>query len=881
MIRFTFVAGYIIQLAINRIDPGNSIGHSGTAANPIVYAGYPPDILAGDWPILDCYLHCDYIPPNPWGGTYNSAIYIKRAEHIKLKCLEIRNVFQCDSVVSGAIASENVANITYERLRVHDIGQRGFYHVSGAWSYADSIYAVDVMGYSPENIPFDQPDTTRWINCDVWNICDTLVDNPGNAGDAWKTISYNGNYHYWEGCRAWNYSDDGFDPNNGKRVFKNCWAMATNKYAEFGVEGNGFKTSALRTYILPFYTPDDHYSIVSDSMVQTIGCLALFCPGVGFYHGLESDSTDNPLWYNNTAYKCGIGISSKSFGLDSIGDVFHNNLVYASTLQTAANTPYEVAIMNTNGYNLQYAHSHNTWINQQGYPCFSYNPLYNVIDDDFITTDSLQLDSLFTQPRNPDGSLPNIKPLMLKGTSDLIDGGCNVGQTYCGAAPDVGYHEFDLTSSFEIQDTAYMNSPVDIIYTGSATDAATYYWDFCSATVISGSGQGPYTVQWANAGCHGVSLYVEESGFVSDTSTNDIIISQQLTSSFDLQDIASINSPVDIIYTGSATDAATYYWDFGSATVISGSGQGPYTVKWTNAGWHAVSLHVEESNYGSDTTTNEIYIQTSTGITSDFVIQMHGDTLKTVTDTICAGTAADIIYTGNASDSAIYYWDFGSATVLSGAGQGPYMVQWPYGGFAIVSLYVEELNLASDTTSNELYIHFNPTLTILPYPNDTVSVNDTIILTADTEAVSYLWSTGETTQSIYVFNSPPENMGGDQSYWLMVTSEMGCSSVDSITVRFDDPVLLNEFQDEIGIKVYPNPVNDFLNIDLDIIEQGQYLLEVIDNIGRPVIRELSYFEPGAQNIHLDMNRYSPGVYILSVKSDHGQIGIQKLIKYSN
>ena len=138
--------GVYFSTDINTIDPENSIGHSGTAANPIVYAGYPPDILAGSWPILDCYLHCDYLPPNPWGGTYNSAIYIKRAEHIKLKCLEIRNVFQCDSVVSGAIASENVANITYERLRVHDIGQRGFYHVSGAWSYADSIYAVDVSG---------------------------------------------------------------------------------------------------------------------------------------------------------------------------------------------------------------------------------------------------------------------------------------------------------------------------------------------------------------------------------------------------------------------------------------------------------------------------------------------------------------------------------------------------------------------------------------------------------------------------------------------------------------------------------------------------------------------------------------------------------------
>ncbi len=42
--------------------------------------------------------------------------------------------------------------------------------------------------------------------------------------------------------------------------------------------------------------------------------------------------------------------------------------------------------------------------------------------------------------------------------------------------------------------------------------------------------------------------------------------------------------------------------------------------------------------------------------------------------------------------------------------------------------------------------------------------------------------------------------------------------------------------------VYPNPVNDYLNIKLEIVEQGQYIFEVIYNIGRPVIREVRYFE---------------------------------------
>ena len=64
---------------------------------------------------------------------------------------------------------------------------------------------------------------------------------------------------------------------------------------------------------------------------------------------------------------------------------------------------------------------------------------------------------------------------------------------------------------------------------------------------------------------------------VSDTTTNDIYI-KFLSSDFQLQDTACIDHTVDIIYTGNASASAIYYWDFDGATIISGSGQGPYTV---------------------------------------------------------------------------------------------------------------------------------------------------------------------------------------------------------------------------------------------------------------------------------------------------------------
>ncbi|MBN2012041.1 T9SS type A sorting domain-containing protein [candidate division KSB1 bacterium] len=788
-------------------------GTTGKADSIITFAGYPADIAIDNWPVLDCKFHCDSMT-SQFGRVYNSAIEMYQVQYIHLKCLEVRNVYQCDSVLNGAITATSVANITYERLRVHGAGTgRGYWHTSGAWSLADVKFAAYYYDGNTQadtitinNAIFPQPDTTRWINCDVWNCIDTFripMSDAGNGGDAWKTISYYGNYYSWDGCRAWNYSDDGFDPNGGKRVLNNCWAMPSGKYAGFpATEGNGFKlTNAIvRLDWLQFLAPEDSAILVNDSSIRLNNCLALFSPSgstsaSAFLFGLEADTTENIRLNNCVSYYFSSAYRNDACdAVDTLGDAYRNCVAFYTTGTNPCGSPN---ILVAGGKPVFITNSTFEWMDG-GY--YQINSNYNLDSSDFVTTDSVTLVNLFTAPRQSEGSLPVNRPLMLSPTSDLIDGGVVAynDQVYSGIAPDVGYHEFELTSCFEMQETSCINVPVDATYTGNASASATYYWDFGCATVISGSGQGPYVLQWPTAGCDTVSLYVEEL------------------------------------------------------------------------------------NATSNTTAHEIYILTLGVITSDFKIQLHEDTLgpENAMDSICPGTLVDIIYTGNATDTATYYWDFGYAMVMSGSGQGPYTVQWPYGGFAAVSLYVEEFNLVSDTTTIDLYVNFDPAFTILPYPNDTVPVNDTIVLTADIASGSYLWSTGETTQSIRVFNAQPENMGAVQSYWLIVTTEMGCSSVDSITVVFDDPVLLNEFQHEIEMNVYPNPVNDLLNIEMEIVEQGEYIFEVFDNTGRPIIRKVKTFESGIQHMHLDMNFNTPGLYMLSVKSNKGMLGLRKIIKYS-
>jgi len=217
----------------------------------------------------------------------------------------------------------------------------------------------------------------------------------------------------------------------------------------------------------------------------------------------------------------------------------------------------------------------------------------------------------------------------------------------------------------------------------------------------------------------------------------------------------------------------------------------------------------------------------------------------------------------------LYDWDFSNANVISGSGQGPYSVQWFSPGNKTVSLYVEESAYYSDSTIKDININEKPEFSIIAYPNDTVPSLDTITLTGDISSVSYLWSTGETTQSIVVSNTCGSG-GGCQYYWLEVTNDSGCISTEYITVMFEGPTSLSDLPNLVEFNVYPNPFHDNLSVEINILEERKFVFEVCDYLGQSVIKEVRHLQPGRQIININMDHAGPGVHVLSVKSDSGR-----------
>jgi hypothetical protein len=434
------------------IDPtGYTSGlYGGTENAPIRYFNYP-----GEKPIIDGSLITT--SSTRWLG----GISLGRVEYVYLKGLTVRHIHQSppdfNHVKSysevGGIGSGG-ANIHFENMVVHDIDGRGFQHWSTAWRVEDAQSSYDscVERNNGDNSsctfqtpPFES-DNSSWINCDAYNLFDRYASEPGNAADGWKVGTYYGSTFTWKGCRAWNYSDDGFDPHGaGLRIFDTCWASSMGSFVDitpmWGTEGNGFKNTGPEGVDIP---SDEHNVIFKN-------CIAAANPGAGFITNLLTsvEYSSNPLELNNLAYDNGYAY----WGLR--GGVVRNNIAYGTRNIGPIGEIYNIAGDNFYLNTSFYTESNNTWYKSPslGWPPSYINPAYNVTNDDFVSLDILQL----TRPRKSDGSLPDITFGHLAEGSDLIDAGIIVPGYHCdtsgahpgencrewyGAAPDLGPFEY-------------------------------------------------------------------------------------------------------------------------------------------------------------------------------------------------------------------------------------------------------------------------------------------------------------------------------------------------------------------------------------------------------------------------------------------------------
>jgi hypothetical protein len=140
-----------------------------------------------------------------------------------------------------------------------------------------------------------------------------------------------------------------------------------------------------------------------------------------------------------------------------------------------------------------------------------------------------------------------------------------------------------------------------------------------------------------------------------------------------------------------------------------------------------------------------------------------------------------------------------------------------------------------------------------------------IVLDAGSGFAQYLWSTGDTSQTITVDGS----LGvGVYTYSVQVWSAVDCYGFDSIDVSVIDCNAIIEISDNYDIMVYPNPSDGLLNVDIKGQQNDKFLLSIFNVQGQLVYQQKIDYNSSHQLIKIDIRHLAKGVYTLRLKGKY-------------
>lgn len=172
---------------------------------------------------------------------------------------------------------------------------------------------------------------------------------------------------------------------------------------------------------------------------------------------------------------------------------------------------------------------------------------------------------------------------------------------------------------------------------------------------------------------------------------------------------------------------------------------------------------------------------------------------------------------------------------------------------------VDGINTISDSVSITVFTCPNPEITV--FPNDTVDINDTIVLSAGAGYLAYIWQDGSTDSTYTATNTSGAN-GGEQVYTVTVYGSSGCSGHDTISVWFLPltEIIINKAG--LLIEIFPNPAKTELAI---YSKSGANLNYEIYNLQGSVLIQGSLITKFRNNgFEIDVSSLQNGIYILKV-----------------
>ncbi len=395
---------------------------------------------------------------------------------------------------------------------------------------------------------------------------------------------------------------------------------------------------------------------------------------------------------------------------------------------------------------------------------------------------------------NWSGGLTGLNPTVVPSTSSIytVTAVDPAGCAYSGFA-SVFVKPAPSADVIFSQDTLCGTDVVTATYAGTGDANSTYNWNFGAAQVLSGTGAGPYQMNWNAPGTYPVILSVVKDGCPGPIDTFNIRVNLQPTALMALAPEVCTASQTTCAYTGNASPSANYFWDFDGALVVSGSGQGPYTLVWTVPGPKNVCLQVEENGCVSSFECKSILVNALPAIA---IAPIDNQCLK--------GNIFQFTYNGIAPITT-YKWNFGDQSTISNLSAPNHT--YTSAGLRTVVLIATDTNgcVGQAARGFEIYPDVTADFTADPvcYGQPT-RLSDKSITAANGPVDGWSWSLGEGSlaqDSLLAFTYP---QFGDYTTALVVTTIHGCKDTATKKVQvYDQPEVAFAFTPECAYNEVP------------------------------------------------------------------------------
>ena len=227
-------------------------------------------------------------------------------------------------------------------------------------------------------------------------------------------------------------------------------------------------------------------------------------------------------------------------------------------------------------------------------------------------------------------------------------------------------------------------------------------------------------------------------------------------------------------------------------TATPNGGAAPFEYQWSNnsnsqtiqvSPTSTTQYNVTVTDACGQTATDNVVVNIIPNPTSNF----------TANTPICAGDIVNVVYTGNASASATYNWNFSGATIISGGtGQGPHQITWNTAGNYNISLTITEGGCNSQPSQQSITVYDQGSSYCCTMPNPNAGPDKNVCgFTTNLEAIpsmNGMWTSVPPTANILQPNNPNSQVtvpsaGTYQFIWTESTSA-SCVNRDTVVITF-------------------------------------------------------------------------------------------------